>query len=139
VTGGRFRVHAGALRSEALMRIAVKRVYEEPHRSDGLRVLVDRLWPRGIRKEELLHDRWLKEVAPSTELRKWYGHRPDRFREFARRYRREIRSGKASEALEDLRGLSRGRPVTLLTATRDVDRSGAQVLADVLSQASEDG
>jgi uncharacterized protein YeaO (DUF488 family) len=115
------------------MRISVKRVYEEPHRSDGLRVLVDRLWPRGIRKEELPHDRWLKEVAPTTELRTWYGHRPDRFREFARRYRRELRTGKASEALKDLRGLSRGRPLTLLTATRDVDRSAAKVLADVLS------
>lgn len=121
------------------MRISVKRVYEEPHRSDGLRILVDRLWPRGIRKEGLPHDRWLKEVAPSTELRKWYGHKPDRFREFARRYRRELRSGVASEALKELRGLSRARRLTLLTATRDVDRSGAQVLADILSQAHQDG
>jgi len=85
------------------MRISVKRMYEDPHRSDGLRILVDRLWPRGIRKENLRHDRWLKEVAPSAELRTWYGHRPDRFREFARLYRTELRRGKASEALKELR------------------------------------
>ena len=121
------------------MRISVKRMYEDPHRSDGLRILVDRLWPRGIRKENLRHDRWLKEVAPSAELRTWYGHRPDRFREFARLYRTELRRGKASEALKELREHGRARRLTLLTATRDVDRSGAKVLADVLSRARQGG
>lgn len=112
------------------MNVQVKRIYEEPARDDGRRVLVDRVWPRGISKDRADLDLWCKDVAPSTELRKWYGHDPDKQAEFAKRYRAELRSGPAAAALDDLRG-TRGR-LTLLTATKDVELSQAAVLADVL-------
>ncbi|TAM85791.1 MAG: DUF488 family protein [Jatrophihabitans sp.] len=108
--------------------VRVKRVYDEPEASDGSRVLVDRVWPRGISKEKAAVDRWAKDVAPSTELRRWYGHDPDKFTEFAQRYRAELRG---SAALEQLRQVS-GR-LTLVTATRAVDISQAAVLATLLS------
>lgn len=114
------------------MRVQVRRVYEDPEPGDGARVLVDRLWPRGIAKERLHLDRWAKEVAPSTELRTWYGHQPERFDEFRRRYLTELKAPPAAEVVQELRHLAEGAGVTLLTATRDVDRSGARVLADAL-------
>jgi uncharacterized protein YeaO (DUF488 family) len=95
---------------------------------------VDRLWPRGIRKGDAALDEWAKDVAPSTELRRWYGHDPARFEEFARRYRHELRQAPAAEALARLRALSAHNPVILVTATRDLERSGAQVLRDVLAR-----
>lgn len=112
--------------------VRVKRVYEEPDPADGLRILVDRLWPRGVRKQDLAHDVWLKDAAPSGDLRTWYGHRPERFEEFARRYRKELRSGASADALEQLRQKAGSQTLTLLTATRDVERSAAAVLAKVL-------
>lgn len=114
--------------------IRVRRIYDEPGPEDGARVLVDRLWPRGLTREEACLDRWAKGLAPSTELRRWYGHRPERFEAFARRYREELSSPEARAALEELRRLATHGALTLLTATRDVERSGAQVLADVLRQ-----
>jgi uncharacterized protein YeaO (DUF488 family) len=107
-------------------------VYEDPDPGGGARVLVDRLWPRGVAKERLPLDRWAKEVAPSAELRTWYGHRPERFDEFRRRYLTELQAPAAAEAVQGLRRLAEETGVTLLTATRDVDRSGAQVLADAV-------
>lgn len=112
--------------------VRVKRVYEPPHRSDGARILVDRLWPRGVRKQDLAFDQWAKDVAPSPELRTWYGHRPERFEDFRRRYVEELRSGQARDAYEALRRRAGEGAVTLLTATRDVERSGAAVLAETL-------
>lgn len=114
------------------VRVQVRRVYEDPEPEGGARVLVDRLWPRGIAKERLTLDRWAKQAAPSTELRKWYGHRPERFEEFRRRYLAELQAPEAAEALEELRRLAGDAGVTLLTATRDVDRSGALVLAEAI-------
>lgn len=119
-----------------MIRVQVRRVYEDPEPDGGARVLVDRLWPRGVAKERLHLDRWAKEVAPSTELRTWYGHRPERFDEFRRRYLAELKAPPAAEVLEELRRLAEGDGVTLLTATRDVPHSGAQVLADALRGAS---
>jgi uncharacterized protein YeaO (DUF488 family) len=113
----------------------VQRIYDDPIR-DTHRVLVDRLWPRGITKEHAGLDRWVKEVAPSAELRRWYGHKPARFDEFARRYRAELGRPPAAAAIADLRDLARNRTVVLLTATRDVERSGAQVLYDYLRSRS---
>jgi uncharacterized protein YeaO (DUF488 family) len=110
------------------MKVTIKRVYDPVESGDGRRVLVDRLWPRGIRKDAAAFEHWYKELAPSDELRRWYGHQPDRFPEFSRRYRAELAG--ANEPLEDLRS-TRG-PVTLLTASRDLERSNAAVLADVL-------
>lgn len=97
------------------------------------RVLVDRLWPRGVKKADAHLDAWLKDLAPSPDLRRWYGHDPARFDEFARRYRDELSRSPAAEAVERLRELAQERPVALLTATRDVDRSGARVVRDVLA------
>ena len=105
---------------------AVKRVYEPKTESDGLRVLVDRLWPRGLAKARAAVDLWLKDAAPSTELRKWFAHRPDRWDEFQRRYLLELR---ASSAIEQLRAISRDGPVTLLYGARDGDHNEAVALA----------
>ena len=114
------------------MSVQVRRVYEDREPDGGARVLVDRLWPRGVAKEDLNLDRWAREAAPSTELRKWYGHRPERFDEFRRRYLTELEAPAAAVAVQELRRLAEGPGVTLLTATREVDRSGARVLADAL-------
>lgn len=113
--------------------IEVARVYEDPGRS-GIerRVLVDRLWPRGIKKEAIDLDEWVKDVAPTTELRRWYGHVPDRFDEFARCYRTELAREPALPVVNHLRRLARRHRLVLLTATRDVERSGAEVLRSVL-------
>jgi uncharacterized protein YeaO (DUF488 family) len=113
-------------------KVEVKRVYDEPGSRDGQRVLVDRIWPRGLARDRAALDEWMKEVAPSTELRKWYGHDPDRFAEFRRRYLGELKDTEHAEALDRLRRLARRRRVTLLTATRDVDISAAAVLASLL-------
>ena len=108
--------------------VRVARVYENEGDHRNYRVLVDRLWPRGISKADTPFDEWLKEVAPSTELRRWYGHDISRFREFARRYRAELRAPPASIAVHRLIDLARSHAVTLVTATRDVEHSAASVL-----------
>jgi uncharacterized protein YeaO (DUF488 family) len=120
--------------------IRVRRVYEEPAAADGARVLVDRIWPRGLRKDAARLDEWAKDVAPSTELRTWYGHDPAKFDEFKRRYRAELGEPAAREGLDRLRALAvGGRPVTLLTATKDVDISQAAVLAGLLRETPRRG
>ena len=113
--------------------VDIARVYDEPDPHAGHRVLVDRLWPRGVAKAEAPFDEWMKDVAPSPELRTWYGHLPERFDEFSRRYRAELGDGAAKKALDHLRTEAHDGHVVLLTATRDLDRSGAAVLRDVLS------
>ena len=112
--------------------IRLKRAYETPTRADGSRILVERLWPRGLSKERAALDLWLKEVAPSPELRKWYGHDPAKFGEFRQRYLGEFAGGRQRAALGRLRALASGGPLTLLTATRDLDHSQAAVLARLL-------
>lgn len=114
--------------------VQVRRIYDPPETDDGKRVLVDRLWPRGVSKERAQLDEWAKEVAPSTELRKWYGHDPDRFPEFEQRYRAELRDPEHVAAFKQLRKLADSGPVTLLTAAKRSDISEAQVLADVLTE-----
>jgi uncharacterized protein YeaO (DUF488 family) len=110
-------------------RIRVERVYDDIDPDDGQRFLVDRLWPRGIRKDDPRAGIWCKDVAPSKELREWYQHQPERFDEFALRYEAEL-TGNA--ALEELRELAGRGVVTLVTATRDLDGSQAAVLARLL-------
>lgn len=112
----------------------VKRIYEEPAAGDGRRVLVDRLWPRGLRKQDAAVDVWLRDVAPSDRLRRWYGHDPGRFSEFAERYRAELADDAHTPALAQLREFAAAGPVTLLTATRDVAGSQATVLAEILAE-----
>ncbi|RSN68091.1 MULTISPECIES: DUF488 domain-containing protein [Actinomadura] len=112
--------------------VRVRRIYEPAAEEDGKRVLVDRVWPRGLSKDEARLDAWAKDVAPSTELRKWYGHEPDRFPEFERRYRAELDEPERAEALDRIRDLAGRGTVTLLTATKDAERSQAAVLAALL-------
>jgi uncharacterized protein YeaO (DUF488 family) len=113
-------------------KVSVARIYDEPAAGSGARVLVDRIWPRGLRKDAAHLDEWCKTVAPSTELRKWYGHAPDRYDEFARRYKAELGQGEQAEALRHLRELARQRDLTLLTASKAVEISQANVLAELL-------
>lgn len=115
------------------MNTQIRRVYDDPAHNDGTRVLVDRVWPRGMRKDDVELDEWVKEVAPSTELRKWYGHDPDKFDEFSKRYRKELDTPEGREALQRLRDAVTGNRLTLLTATKDVEHSQAAVLAEMLS------
>ena len=110
-------------------RVRTARIYEDIDPDDGQRVLVDRIWPRGFRKDDPRVGIWLKDVAPSKELREWYHHQPERFDEFAARYEAEL-SG--SPALAELRKLTKRGVVTLVTATREVDGSHAAVLAKLL-------
>lgn len=112
--------------------VRVKRVYEDPASGDGYRILVDRVWPRGLRKEEVGLDEWLKEVGPSTELRRWFGHDPDRFAEFAARYRAEL---EGSAPLARLRDRCREHPVvTLLYGAKDTEHNQAVVLRTLLTE-----
>ncbi len=113
------------------MPVAVKRVYEKPVRADGARVLVDRLWPRGVRKEAV--HTWLKELAPSDELRRWFHARPQNWEMFRRRYLKELSRSPAAAALEELYSLAERRSqVTLLFASRDVEHNNAVVLKQLL-------
>jgi uncharacterized protein YeaO (DUF488 family) len=120
--------------------IRVRRAYDRPSAEDGARVLVDRLWPRGLAKDVAQLDDWAKDAAPSADLRLWYGHDPAKFDEFRQRYLSELTGSSQRAALGRLRALAAsGRPLTLLTATRDVDHSQAAVLARLLQAAvSED-
>jgi uncharacterized protein YeaO (DUF488 family) len=117
--------------------ISYRRVYDEVSPSDGARVLVDRVWPRGISKEKLALTEWLRDVAPSTELRQWYSHEPEKFAEFRRRYVAELKSPQRRAAVEHLKEIAHKSDVVLLTATRDVDHSQAAVLARWLNEKSD--
>lgn len=112
------------------MPVRVKRAYEPVERSDGYRVLVDRLWPRGVAKDEARLDEWPRELAPSPELRRWFGHEPERFEEFRRRYRDELAT--QADKLRELRRRAREGTVTLVYGARDTEHNGAVVLAELL-------
>jgi len=112
--------------------IKLKRAYEKPARDDGERVLVERLWPRGLTKLQAKVDLWLKDVAPSTELRKWFGHDPDRWEEFRRRYQKELR-GK-EDLIKMLKRKAKAGVITLIYAARDEERNGALVLKKFLQK-----
>ena len=111
-------------------RIRLKRAYEPPSHSDGKRILVDRLWPRGVKKAEAAIDDWLKDLSPSTELRKWFGHDPARWDEFQRRFASELQ--RHQDEQNRLREMARHGPVTLVYAARDEAHNDAVVLRDVL-------
>ena len=112
--------------------IRVKRTYDPPARGDGWRVLVERLWPRGMKKEALAADAWLKEVAPSTELRKWFDHRVDRWEEFRQRYQDELKEN--PEAWRPIAAAGRRGAVTLLYSAHDTEHNGAVVLREFLAK-----
>ena len=115
------------------MKVSIKRVYEKPDAADGFRVLVDRTWPRGVTKEHAEVDEWLKDVGPSNDLRKWFGHVPDRFDEFATRYQAELA---ASDAFRSLKAIvADHKNVTLVYSAKDEQHNQAVVLRDVLRSA----
>ena len=114
-------------------RVEIRRVYDH-HRDDGTpQVLIDRLWPRGLAKADVPMDEWLKDVAPSTDLRRWYGHDPAKFEAFAQRYRAELATAPARNGVARLRARAGKSGVVLLTSTRDVEHSAAAVLLEVLA------
>jgi uncharacterized protein YeaO (DUF488 family) len=112
--------------------VYVRRVYDKDNDQDGVRVLVDHIWPRGVTKAKAALNDWCKDVSPSTELRKWYSHDPAKFEEFTRRYCAEREDSERAEALQHLRKLAAGHRLTLLTATKNPDISQAAVLRDLL-------
>jgi uncharacterized protein YeaO (DUF488 family) len=112
------------------MGVRLKRAYQPAERSDGYRVLIDRIWPRGVSKERAHLDEWARELAPSSELRRWFGHDPAKFEEFGRRYRDELAA--QGEKLRELRGRARKGTVTLVYSAGDTEHNDAVVLAEVL-------
>lgn len=125
------------MKIDAVTEIQIKRAYEPPSPADGYRVLVDRIWPRGVTKNEAALDQWAKELAPSTELRKWFGHDPDRWDEFQKRYRVEL-ANHASE-LDELRRRALDGRLTLVYGAKDVTHNQAQVLKEILESQSATG
>jgi uncharacterized protein YeaO (DUF488 family) len=117
--------------------IRTKRAYEPSQKSDGFRVLVDRLWPRGLAKADAEFDAWLKDLAPSPELRRWFGHDPERYREFKSRYNEELKEPEAKAALAELAETARRRNVTLVYAAHDEEHNNAVVLAELLKRRVE--
>ncbi len=113
------------------MNIKIKRVYEKPDKKDGFRILVDRLWPRGVTKEKAALDLWLKEIAPTTELRKWFNHDPERWKDFIKKYKVELKENK--EAISLLKDYLGKGAVTLLYAAKDEVHNEAQVIIDFIS------
>ena len=114
------------------MKVHVRRVYDPPSPGDGIRLLVDGSWPEGLSRRQARLDGWCQALAPSTEVGRWYDQRPERWSGFAHGYRYQLARPEVADNLDDLRSLAAGRPVTLLTASPDVGRSGAAVLAEVL-------
>ena len=113
------------------MAVRVKRIYEPPEPADGYRLLVDRLWPRGVSKKSASLDAWMREVAPSSELRAWFGHDASRWQEFKRRYAVEL--GTRQDLVAEILSLARDRPVTLLYSARDPEHNQAVALAEYLA------
>ncbi len=116
------------------MRIKIKRIYEKATEEDGFRILVDRLWPRGVSKEDAKLDEWLKEIGPSTELRKWFNHEPSKFEQFKRKYKDELKSGSSKEALEKLQTIieDNDQQITLLFGAKNETENQAVVLKGIL-------
>lgn len=112
--------------------IKLKRIYDEASPDDGRRIYVDRLWPRGLKKENVRMDEWLKDLAPSSELRKWYGHDPSKYEEFKQRYIREL--APKSQILERIRKEGRKDMITLLFSARDTEHNNATVLKEIIGQ-----
>jgi uncharacterized protein YeaO (DUF488 family) len=116
------------------LRLRIKRAYEPPAPDDGIRILVDRLWPRGIKKENARIDEWVKVIAPSDELRKWFGHDPEKWTEFKRRYAKELSRPEAKAGIESIRGLAKGKAVTLVYSASDEAHNNAVALSEFLDK-----
>jgi uncharacterized protein YeaO (DUF488 family) len=120
------------------MTVTIKRVYEPPHKGDGFRVLVDRLWPRGMTKEKAAIDLWAKEIAPGDDLRKWFSHDPSRWEEFRRRYRDELSADDRKKIVEELAARAEQGQVTLVYAAKDTRHNNAVVLEEVIRSDTKD-
>lgn len=119
------------------MTIKLKRVYEDVSKADGVRILVDRVWPRGISKEKAKLDEWLKEIGPSTELRKWFNHESDKYDEFKKKYKDELKDGDQKKDLDQLKDIIKDnskKTVTLLYAAKDEEHNQAQVLKEIVDK-----
>lgn len=112
--------------------IRIKRIYEDPSKEDGHRILIDRIWPRGVSKKDAKLDDWVKDIAPTSELRKWFGHDPKKFDEFAKKYRKELDD--KPEELDEIRKKSKDQTVTLLYGAKDTEHNQAVVLLSVLKR-----
>src|SRR5690625_2386076 len=121
------------------MTVKLKRVYEEEAKSDGKRILVDRIWPRGISKQKANLYEWLKEIGPSKELRKWFGHDPNKFDEFKKKYKKELQDGKQKASYDQLKNIQKeNSTITLVYAAKDEENNQALVLKEML-EAHETG
>jgi uncharacterized protein YeaO (DUF488 family) len=118
------------------MAIQIKRVYDKAQTSDGTRVLVDRLWPRGVSRSTARLDRWLRDIGPSNALRKWFGHKPERWKAFEKKYRHELQSPERRELLNELRRLASKRRLTLLFGASDRERNNAVVVEKMLKRSA---
>lgn len=116
------------------MPVQIKRIYEDVNQDDGVRVLVDRVWPRGMSKEKAKLDHWMKEIGPSSDLRKWFGHDPEKFADFKEKYKEELRSGDQQEELNKLKDVTKenNKNVTLLYSAKDEKHNQARVLKEIL-------
>jgi uncharacterized protein YeaO (DUF488 family) len=119
------------------MPIRIKRAYEEPDASDGTRILVDHLWPRGVKKDDLKIDRWMREVSPSTALRKWYQHEPGKWEEFRKRFEEEL--APRSQGVQELANMAQEGTVTLVFAAKDAEHSNARVLKEYVERRLSEG
>lgn len=113
-----------------MKKLQIKRIYEKPSSHDGIRILVDRLWPRGIRKENAHLDYWFKDIAPSPELRMWFGHKPERFKEFSKKYMSELKYTKTT--IEQIKDMLKNKNVTLIYAAKDPKINHAVILENVI-------
>ena len=116
------------------MDIGIRRVYDPPKKGEGFRVLIDRLWPRGVRKDDLEYDLWEKEIAPTPELRKWFGHSPDRWDGFREKYRKELEAPQTRQRLREILEAAGKRNITLLYGARDPEHNHALILADAFKR-----
>jgi uncharacterized protein YeaO (DUF488 family) len=114
--------------------VAIKRAYEDASEKDGYRVLVDRVWPRGRTKESLALDEWARDLAPSTELRKWFGHDPEKWETFQQRYRRELQEDEAQHLMHQLIANAHGKPIMLVYGAKDEEHNQAVVLCEVITR-----
>jgi len=118
------------------MPVQIKRIYEEKRKDDGIRVLVDRVWPRGVSKEDADLDEWIKQVGPSSDLRKWFSHDPEKFEAFKKKYKEELQSGDQKEALDKLKDITKkhDKEITLLFASKEEKYNQAAVLKEILDR-----
>ncbi len=114
--------------------LKIKRAYEKKSAADGKRIYVDRLWPRGLTKEDFPYDEWLKELSPSAELRTWFGHEPDKFQEFRKRYIQELADAEKQTLLEHIAKMAAKGPVTLVYSAKDTEHNNAVVLAELIGR-----